>query len=367
MKSILIIGGGKIGLTIAELLADSRDYQVTLADRNAAALFGVTTSPRLRTLVLDAADPAAIRLALAGQFAVLSAAPFQLTIAIAQAAREVGVHYLDLTEDVASTRCIREIASDADHAFIPQCGLAPGFIAIVAADLARQFDTLNRVELRVGALPAVPTNALGYNLTWSTAGVINEYIEPCEAIVDGERCWLPALADREELVIAGVRYEAFNTSGGLGSLAESLAGKVRTLNYRTIRYPGHAAIMRTLLNDLRLSERRDMLADILEYALPATLHDVVVIQVKVSGEVGGRTATKSWSRQIFSQTLAGKLRSAIQVTTAASACTMIDLLAQGHLQQRGFVRQEEVVLADFLGNRFGAVFAVAEDAMLEAA
>jgi saccharopine dehydrogenase-like NADP-dependent oxidoreductase len=94
---------------------------------------------------------------------------------------------------------------------------------------------------------------------------------------------------------------------------------------------------------------------------------VVVIQVKVSGEVGGRTATKSWSRQIFSQTLAGKLRSAIQVTTAASACTMIDLLAQGHLQQRGFVRQEEVVLADFLGNRFGAVFAVAEDAMLEAA
>ena len=105
--------------------------------------------------------------------------------------------------------------------------------------------------MRVGALPQYPSNALNYNLTWSTDGVINEYFEPCEAIVDGELVEVPALEEREEFSLDGVTYEAFNTSGGLGTLCETLKGKVRTLNYRTIRYPGHAAIMKALLNDLR--------------------------------------------------------------------------------------------------------------------
>jgi saccharopine dehydrogenase-like NADP-dependent oxidoreductase len=367
MPSILIVGGGKIGQTIAELLAATGQHQVTLADRSAEALAGVTASPRLDTLVLDAADGAALRRAIAGRFAVISAAPFQLTVGIAEAARDANVHYLDLTEDVASTRRIREIADGANRAFIPQCGLAPGFVAIVAADLARRFDGLDSVKLRVGALPAYPSNALGYNLTWSTAGVINEYIEPCEAIVQGVRCLVPALEEREEFALDGVRYEAFNTSGGLGTLAETLAGRVRTLNYRTIRYPGHAAIMKTLLHDLRLRERRELLADILEYAVPATLQDVVVVLVTVSGMVGGRLMQESWSRRILGQPLAGRPRSAIQITTAASACAMLDLLTQGRLPQRGFVRQEDVALPDFLSSRFGAVFSADEPAMLQAA
>jgi hypothetical protein len=173
----------------------------------------------------------------------------------AEAARELGVHYLDLTEDVASTRAFSELAVGASTAFIPQCGLAPGFISIVAADLARQFDSLDSVRMRVGALPAYPSNALNYNLTWSTEGVINEYCEPCEAIVDGQQREGAGAREREEFSLDGVLYEAFNTSGGLGTLCETLAGKVRTLNYRTIRYPGHAAIMKALLHDLRLKDR----------------------------------------------------------------------------------------------------------------
>ena len=124
--------------------------------------------------------------------------------------------------------------------------------------------------MRVGALPQYPSNALNYNLTWSTDGVINEYCEPCEAIVDGQLSEVPALEEREEFSLDGVTYEAFNTSGGLGTLCETLKGKVRTLNYRTIRYPGHAAIMKALLNDLRLRDRRDVLKDIFENALPST-------------------------------------------------------------------------------------------------
>jgi len=366
MKNILVIGAGKIGSVVAELLAHATPagggaYRVTVADHAAELLAaidcGARKPQRLATLQLDVADRSALRAALKGRFAVLSAAPYHLTLQVARAAREAGVHYLDLTEDVATTRLIREMATGARIAFIPQCGLAPGFIGIVAADLARQFDVLDSVRLRVGALPAYPSNALNYNLTWSTDGVINEYCEACEAIVDGQRREVPALEEREEFSLDGVLYEAFNTSGGLGTLCETLAGRVRTLNYRTIRYPGHAAIMKALLNDLRLRDRRDVLKDILEQAVPATLQDVVVIFVTVSGRKQGRLLQDTVVRKIYSQALHGIRRSAIQITTASSLCAVLDLLAQGRLPQTGFVRQEDVALADFLGNRFGRVYA----------
>jgi len=365
VKDILVIGGGKIGSVVAALLVDTPEangYRVTVADRSAALLAQLTPggNPRLHTLLLDVSDPIKLRNALQGRFAVLSAAPYHLTLQVAQAARDAGVHYLDLTEDVASTRAIRALATGATSAFIPQCGLAPGFISIVAADLARSFDSLDSVRMRVGALPAYPSNALNYNLTWSTEGVINEYCEPCEAIVDGQVREVPALEEREEFSLDGVLYEAFNTSGGLGTLCETLAGKVRTLNYRTIRYPGHAAIMKALLHDLRLRDRRDVLKDILEQALPATMQDVVIVFVTVAGQRGGRLQQETYARKIYSHVLAGQMRSAIQITTASSLCAMLDLLATGDLPQSGFVRQEEVPLAAFLGNRFGRVYAMDE-------
>ena len=367
MKHILVVGGGKIGSVVADLLVHTpgaNGYRVTVADRSAALLADIAAdakrSPRLSTLQLDVNDAAALRAAMSGCFAVLSAAPYHLTVKVAEAARELGVHYLDLTEDVASTRRIRELAVGANSAFIPQCGLAPGFISIVAADLARQFDSLDSVRMRVGALPAYPSNALNYNLTWSTEGVINEYCEPCEAIVDGHAREVPALEEREEFSLDGVLYEAFNTSGGLGTLCETLAGKVRTLNYRTIRYPGHAAIMKALLHDLRLKDRREVLKDILEQAVPATMQDVVIVFVTVAGMKDGRLLQDTYARKIYSHVLAGKMRSAIQITTASSLCAMLDMLADGRLPQGGFVRQEDIRLADFLVNRFGRVYAMDE-------
>lgn len=363
MKDILLIGGGKIGSAVAALLSQATGrlrYRVTVADRRADALAEVEHGSAVRTLLLDCDDPAALAHAMRGRFAVLSAAPFSQSVAIATAAREAGVHYLDLTEDVASTRRIRLLAEDASSAFIPQCGLAPGFISIVAADLGARFETLDSVRLRVGALPAYPSNALNYNLTWSTDGVINEYCEPCEAIVDGRLHEVPALEEREEFSLDGVLYEAFNTSGGLGTLCETLAGRVRTLNYRTIRYPGHAAIMKALLHDLRLKDRREVLKDILENAVPSTLQDVVIVFVTASGQREGRLVQETYAHKIYNGVLAGRPRSAIQITTASSLCAMLDLLAEGRLPQRGFVRQEEVKLDDFLANRFGHVYAMQE-------
>jgi saccharopine dehydrogenase-like NADP-dependent oxidoreductase len=303
---------------------------------------------------------------LAGKFAVLSAAPFHLTTMIAEAAARAGVHYLDLTEDVASTRRVKELAQGGESAFIPQCGLAPGFVSIVANDLARRFDTLESVRMRVGALPQYPSNALNYNLTWSTDGVINEYCEPCEAIVDGALVSVPPLEEREEFSLDGITYEAFNTSGGLGTLCETYKGKVRTLNYRTIRYPGHAAIMKALLNDLGLRDRRDVLKDILENALPATMQDVVVIFVTVSGRRNGRLLQESYANKIYSHMLGGAMLSAIQITTASGICAVLDMLADGKLPQKGFVRQEDITLDAFLANRFGRNYAQARHADLAA-
>ena len=230
---------------------------------------------------------------------MLNAAPYHLTTRDRGSRARGAAHYLDLTEDVASTRRVKALAANAPVAFIPQCGLAPGFISIVAFDLAKRFETLDSVRLRVGALPQYPSNALNYNLTWSTDGVINEYCEPCEAIVNGVRRDVPPLEECEEFSLDGVTYEAFNTSGGLGTLCETLEGKVRNLNYRTIRYPGHAAIMKALLNDLRLRDRRDLLKDILENAVPATLQDVVIVFVTVCGRKDGQLVQETYANKIY--------------------------------------------------------------------
>jgi len=220
-----------------------------------------------------------------------------------------------------------------------------------------KFEKLREVQMRVGALPVYPTNALKYNLTWSTDGLINEYCNPCESIRDGARGEVPALEELEAFSLDGITYEAFNTSGGLGTLCDTLEGKVENLNYKTVRYPGHRDIVKMLVRDLRLGLRRDIMKDVLETAIPITYQDVVLIFVTVSGWMEGRLTQESYAKKIYAQTIGTRLMSAIQITTAAGICAMCDLLVDSKLPQKGFVRQEEANLADFLSNRFGRHYA----------
>jgi saccharopine dehydrogenase-like NADP-dependent oxidoreductase len=358
MREIAIVGAGKIGSMIAELLVGSRDYAVTVIDRSQQALDRLDTAAAITRVAADITQGDRLQKILEGKYAVLSAAPYHATRLIAESAKAAGAHYLDLTEDVASTRAVKQLAAGASTAFIPQCGLAPGFITIVASDLCSHFDELQDVRMRVGALPKFPSNALNYNLTWSTDGVINEYCEPCEAIVNGQLRETQALEELEEFSLDGILYEAFNTSGGLGTLCETLAGKVRNLNYRTIRYPGHAAIMKALLNDLRLRDRRELLRDILENAVPVTLQDVVIVFVTVSGKRAGQLVQETYAHKIYAAPVGGRVRSAIQITTAGGICAVLDLLSAGHLPQSGLIKQEEIGLAPFLANRFGRCYAM---------
>ena len=367
MKQIVVVGAGKIGSMIAELLGGSGDYSVTVVDRSQKQLDRLETTAATTKVSADITQGDTLQKILKGKFAVLSAAPYHATRLIAEAAKAAGAHYLDLTEDVASTRIVKQLAAGSRTAFIPQCGLAPGFITIVASDLASRFDELHDVRMRVGALPKFPSNALNYNLTWSTDGVINEYCEPCEAIVNGQLRETQPLEELEEFSLDGILYEAFNTSGGLGTLCETLAGKVRNLNYRTIRYPGHAAIMKALLNDLRLRDRRDLLKDILENSVPVTLQDVVIVFVTVSGIRGGQLLQETYANKIYAAPLGGRVRSAIQLTTAGGICAVLDMLCAGHLPQAGLIKQEEIGLQAFLANRFGRVYAMDAPATAHAA
>ncbi len=354
-KEVLLLGAGKIGRMVSRFLVDCGDYSVLVADRDEAALARIRELSDVSTRTIDASSRKELVGAMTERDVVLSALSYRFNPQIAQACLETGASYFDLTEDVETTRQVKQIAAQAgdDQVFMPQCGLAPGFISIAANDLVHRFDSVESVRMRVGALPQFPTDALKYNLTWSTDGLINEYCNPCEVIHEGRPIEVLPLEGLEHFSLDGDRYEAFNTSGGLGTLCETLDAKVRELNYKTIRYQGHRDLVSFLVNDLRLAERRDIFKDILEHSVPVTFQDVVITFCTVTGQRKGQLVQMSDARKIYSQQIGNEVWSAIQITTAAGVCAAIDTYCNGDLPHSGFVRQEEIDLEKFLNNRFG--------------
>ena len=361
MPQVLVLGAGKIGSLIACLLADSGRYSVHLGDitldipkrlADDLGLSGVTPC------ALDVRSPGAIEAYLSAHSfdAVVSSLPYFCNVPVAQLAQAHRLHYFDLTEDIEVTSQIKAIAAKAERAFVPQCGLAPGFISIVTHDLMTHFETLDTVKMRVGALPVHPSNALKYSLTWSTDGLINEYGNVCYGIEGGQKVCLQPLEGYETIEVDGLLYEAFNTSGGLGTLADTYAGKVRTMNYKTLRYPGHCEKIQLLMKDLKLNEDRETLKRILEHAVPQTLQDVVLIYASVTGRRRRELFEDTYVKKVYPQTIASRLWSAIQVTTASSLCSVVDLVLNNPGADKGFVTQETFPLANVLGNRFGTCF-----------
>jgi saccharopine dehydrogenase-like NADP-dependent oxidoreductase len=352
---IALLGAGHIGQTIARLLHGSGDYHVTVFDKNRNALAKLE-SEGMGTRLLTDDSIADLQAGLRDQQAVVNALPYHLAIPAARMAAQAGCHYFDLTEDVAATKEIKKIAQGARTMFMPQCGLAPGFIGIVAHHMTQSFDSLHDVKMRVGALPEFPTNALKYNLTWSVDGLINEYCHPCEAVHDGQLIDALPLEGLEHFSLDGIEYEAFNTSGGLGTLCETLGGRVRNLDYKTVRYPGHRNLMQFLLRDLQLHSDQPTLKDIMRRSMPATMQDVVLVFVTVSGMKNGTLLQEVFARKIFAERDGDRQISAIQITTAAGICAAVDLFRSEKLPQSGFVAQECVKLPEFLANRFGKAY-----------
>ncbi len=358
MKKVIVLGAGKIGTSIAKLLAHSGDYQITLGDIDKNALDRLGKQFSVVTKVINVADSASLTSELKQYDAVVSACSYHLNNGIAEAALHAGISYFDLTEDVATTEFVRKLAekSKPGQIFMPQCGLAPGFIGILAHSMFHKFERVSKVKMRVGALPLYPSNMMMYNLTWSTDGLINEYCNPCEAIVDGELVKVQALEGLERFSLDGIDYESFNTSGGLGTLCETLKGKVYSLDYKTVRYQGHCYLMSFLTRSLKLNRRRALLKEILEEAVPITKQDVVLVFCEVDGWREGLFEQEADVRKIYNLTLFDEHWSSIQITTAASLCTILDLNYEGKLPTTGFVKQEDVNYDDFINNRFGRYY-----------
>ncbi|HEX6180873.1 MAG TPA: saccharopine dehydrogenase C-terminal domain-containing protein [Chitinophagaceae bacterium] len=349
MKNIAVIGLGKVGSLVGTLLHDI--FTVTGVDKAAPA-----EEVPFKVLNGDVKDTKFIASVVSGMDAVVSCLPYNMNLPVAQAAYDAGIHYFDLTEDVPTTQAIMKMAETSKGVMAPQCGLAPGFIGIVGADLYSRFSKLRDVELRVGALPRYPNGLLGYSFTWSPAGVINEYINDAEVIHNGVRKMVPSLDGIELINIEGQEFEAFSTSGGLGTMCDTLEGKVDTLNYKTIRYPGHGKLMRFLLYELILKEKRQLAETILTEAKPPVREDVVYVYAAVEGWKGDTLAREEFYNAYHPVVIHGREWRAISWTTAASVAAVVEMVAGGHLPQKGFIKQETIPFNDFCKTKNGGMY-----------
>lgn len=349
LNRVVVLGLGKVGSLVATLLKDS-GFEVRGLD--AAARTGLP----FETRVVNLNEATALRPLLESADAVVSCLPFHLNIALAREAHAARIHYFDLTEDVATTDEIRELARTSHGLMAPQCGLAPGFIGIVGADLAGKFERLRSIELKVGALPKHPRGKLGYAFNWSPEGVINEYINDCEVIRMGHRQMVPALEGYEVVVINGVQLEAATTSGGLGTMCETYEGKVETLHYKTMRYHGHFEHIKFLFQELRMQEDRALLGKILKNALPPVAEDYVFVHAAVEGWNAGQLSRQEFVRSYPPMEVDGQPWRAISWTTAASLCAVIEMVRDEVLPRQGFLKQESIPLDRFFQTRNGAFY-----------
>jgi len=356
INQVAVFGLGKVGELVAVMLGES-GFKVIGYDSAPRDDLGFEVKP------LDVQDTAGLRESLRGVDAVVSCLPYHLNIDVAEAAYDAGTHYFDLTEDVPTTNRVIELAAEQSAsgargaAFAPQCGLAPGLIGIIGASIAKTFDEIRSIELKVGALPQNPTGLLGYAINWSPEGVVNEYLNDCEVLRSGNRQMVPAMTEKERVFIGGIELEAALTSGGLGTMCETYEGRVHRLDYKTLRYPGHFDQMHFLFDELNLREQRDLVGKMLVDSKPPVNDDVVFIHAAVEGVKNGHPFRENHVRAYKPLDISGRTWRAISWTTAASAVSVVELVADGTLPHSGFIKQEDITLEQLFSTQAGRHFA----------
>ncbi|MCZ6657541.1 MAG: saccharopine dehydrogenase NADP-binding domain-containing protein [Gammaproteobacteria bacterium] len=350
LRKVAVLGLGAVGELAATML-DRTKFEVTGVDLQTprkSVPFNVVTAS------VDNRDELAA--VLERQDAVLSCLPYSLNRGVAELAHELELYYFDLTEDVPTRQRILELSATSSKVMAPHCGLAPGFVGIVGAHLAEDFDSIRSIKLRVGALPQHPTGLLAYSFNWSPEGVVNEYLNDCEVIEDGEHKWTSPMEWVETVHVNGVRLEAFTTSGGLGTMCETYRERVENLDYKTMRYPGHARLMNFFFHELLLREDRELAGRILKNSKPSVDEDVVHIHVSAEGLQDGRLSRKEFVRSYYPIEIDGRAWRAIAWTTASSVCAVIEMVSTGQLPDTGFLRQELIPLDAFFATQNGQRF-----------
>jgi len=362
----VVLGAGRMGGAIAHDLArhgGAREVRLGDADLAAAKRAAAAARSRLvKPLRLAATDGPAVRRALKGADVVVSAVPYRFNGALARAALAARASFCDLggNNDVVAD----ELTLDRDfHAIgrtlVPDCGLAPGMANVLAARAARKLEAVDWIRIRVGGLPQKPSGPLSYQLVFSVGGLVNEYKEPCHVVRDKKTLSVPPLTEIEPIDFGAPfgRLEAFHTSGGLSTLPKSLRGRVRNMDYKTIRYPGHAEKMKLLL-DLGFFDEKDVLPGlaataraaseaILERALAPRRKlplDAVLVRITVEGKRAGRDVTLVNEIVDFSDPRTG--HTAMMRTTAYPAAIVAAMLGRREVLRAGAVPQENALPAD---------------------
>ncbi|APG60333.1 saccharopine dehydrogenase family protein [Christiangramia salexigens] len=289
---------------------------------------------------------------------LLDCLPGSLAPKMAQIARKYGLHYANLTEYVAETDEIIGIAKDAETGFILQTGLAPGYIDVLGNYLFQKFCEKYRVkiadklQLKVGALTRHAVAPHFYGFTWSPVGVATEYLKEAIAIRDFKECNLPALSERAKIIINGITYEEDLTSGGAADLPKSLENKVESLDYKTLRFPGHYAWVDSQISSIKdNSEIIKILQAKMEEVIPHIEEDQIVLYASVEGkDTEGILRKLEASKVILPQKVGKHTLRAIQTTTAAPLLQSALYLLE--TSPRAVILQSEIPALDFLKGHF---------------
>lgn len=331
MKKLAILGLGHIGSYVLNILSQDENFNVQGYDLSTG--HDLSKSEVLVDIISNVDG-------------VLASTPFYLNKQIALICDQLGVDYFDLTESVDVTNMVKNLKNAK---FVTQCGLAPGMVSIIANELAKKFEQVQDIEIRVGALPINANNHMLYYRTWSTEGLVNEYIHQCPILKSGYLLSADPLGEQENVSVNGINLEACTTSGGLGSLAETYVGKARNVNYKTLRYPGHWSHMRFLKDDLGLANNFDVFVEILNKQIPITRQDCVYILINVSGFISGTLHTEQYSKVIYFN----QLTTAIQLTTGSGVMAVLDVWNQGLLDsQQGWIKQEDINFAGIWNSKY---------------
>lgn len=352
-----VIGAGMMGSAAAyDLATTSPNDEVILADinLNQAKSVALSIGPNVKPVRIDVNSPKELRNLLEGSSAIVCAVSYSVNYQLAKAAVEAGVSMCDLggNDDVIQKQMTLDAsAKEKGVTIVPNCGLAPGLINILAMEATKEFEQLESIHLRVGGLPQNPRPPLYYQIVFSVEGLINEYVEKAMVIQDGKLQSIDPMSGLEEIEFSEPfgTLEAFNTSGGLSTLTQLLAGKVTDLDYKTIRYRGHCEKFKTLIDlGFATSEpmmvggsvktNREFFADLLRKKLDGGDKDVVLARATITGRT--KTAEKTLVYEFIDYYDETKKMTAMMRATAFPTSIVAQMLANGVIVEKGVVVPE---------------------------
>ena len=365
---MLVLGAGLQGSACAfDLLRSPGVTQVTLADARPVPLplflqSASTGTVPFAQVTVDVRDAEAMATLFRAHDAVMSAIPYYFNGPLARLAVEAGVHFTDLggnTAIVQEQRQLHEAAMARGVSIVPDTGLAPGMVNILAQHGIDQFESVEAVRLFVGGLPQVPEPPLGYQIAYSIEGMVDYYTTPSLVVRDGAPTTVEALSEVERVPFEAPvgELEAFHTAGGLSTMVYRYAGKIPRMEYKTLRYPGHATIMRAI-RDLGLLDTapvdlggqvvtpRALFVEVAGGRLRRGKPDLVALRVEVTGTADGRSQTRCW--EVVDRYDAAHGISAMMRTTGYTLSITGQLQARGRLQPGVWTPDECIPAVEYI-------------------